>query len=244
MKHVLTYFLAALWLQASPLTFTGSDAEGRSAKLELEQVGQQVYMVLTNTSPNDDFVPIDILTAVFFQGGEELVPQAVSLYGPSSVNWGSYDLFGVVGGEWAFACGLWSDPGACGISSAGFGLFGEADRFPGTNLQGPEAPNGLEYGLSSFGDNPYTGDASVTGDFALIWNSIRIVFSLPQANTFSLDKIQEVVFQYGVSIDDPQILAELEANSALHHTPEPATIGMVACGLALLGARQFRRKKI
>src|SRR5574341_1082025 len=104
---------------------------------------------------------------------------SATLGGGSTVYFGPSNG-GNVGGEWAFKY----DPtfqslysfGRYGISAAGFGLFGPPDLFPGPNLQGPNSPNGLEYGIVSAGDNLANGNAAVTGGFALIKNSV--IFTL------------------------------------------------------------------
>ena len=104
-----------------------------------------------------------------------------------------------VGGEWAYASVLVGAPlGATeGISSAGLGLFGGA-TFPGTNLQGPAAVNGLQYGITSAGDILATGNAAVTGGNALIQN--QVVFTLAGVG---LSTVSNVSFQYGTALTEP-----------------------------------------
>jgi len=77
----------------------------------------------------------------------------------STVLWGTTDPGNVVGGEWAYKTGL-STPsgvGTQGISSAGLNGFGAGDRFPGNDLNPPDSPNGVNYGMLSAGDNPRLG---------------------------------------------------------------------------------------
>src|SRR5262249_35125939 len=126
----------------------------------------------------------EILTAVFFEISGPLItltPATGSAIVPvgSSVLFGGTDPGGVVGGEWGYAGGIGgSSPNGAryGISSSGFGIFGAAN-FPGSNLSGPTALNGVDYGITSAGDNPLTGQSAVTGSNPLIHNTV--VFTLP-----------------------------------------------------------------
>src|SRR5262249_38071850 len=131
----------------------------------------------TNTSDGDVLMPVDVLTAVFFDVSGpalSLTPTSAVLNGGSTVFFGTTDPGNVVGGEWAYKGGLVGEPAGdhYGISSTGINLFGPGDRFPGNNLQGPDSPDGLQYGITSAGDNPATGNSPVTGDNALIQNSV------------------------------------------------------------------------
>src|SRR3972149_9928401 len=157
-----------------PLTFTCTSGN-LAASAKFEQVGLNIVVTLTNTSPADVDDPPDILTGVFFDiDGVGALTSGSAVIGPgSTVAFGGTDPGGVVGGEWAYASVLVGAPlGATeGISSAGLGLFGGA-TFPGTNLQGPAAVNGLQYGITSAGDILATGNAAVTGGNALIQNQV------------------------------------------------------------------------
>ena len=85
---------------------------------------------------------------------------------------------------------------------------------------------GLEYGLTSVGDDPTTGNAPVTGKNALIQNEVIFTLSgLPDGFDPSL-RISGVRWQYGTSLDEP-------------HLPEPASAALVLCGaVALLRRRR------
>jgi hypothetical protein len=64
----------------------------------------------------------------------------------------------VVGGEWAYKAGIHGPHGQdYGISSTGLDIFGSSGRFPGPNLQGPNAVDGLQFGITSAGDDPASG---------------------------------------------------------------------------------------
>lgn len=115
---------------------------------------------------------------------------------------------GVVGGEWGYgegiSGGLSANSGGLltynyGISSAGFGVFGGA-TFPGPNLDPPAALDGINYGITSAGDNPLTGQSAVTGANPLIQNQVVFTLTgLPMG--FSLGDLgQTVWFQYGTAL--------------------------------------------
>ncbi len=182
-----------------PLTFICSSGS-LAASAKFEQVGPNIVVTLTNTSPSDVLVPVDVLTGVFFDiDGVALLVPTSALLGTSVVFFGP-DGGGNVGGEWAYASGLAGPNGATeGISSAGLGLFG-GSNFGGANLQGPAAVNGLQYGITSAGDNTATGNAPVTGGNALIKN--QVVFTL--AGT-GLTSVSNVSFQYGTALDEPNV---------------------------------------
>ena len=100
-----------------------------------------------------------------------------------------------VGGEWVY--------NASGISSAGFGLFGPAN-FNGPDLDPPTAANGLNYGITSAGDNPATGNQAVTGGVPLIKNSVVFTLNVDESGgEFFLNNIIGVTFQYGTALTEP-----------------------------------------
>jgi len=207
-----------------------------SASAKFELLGGNLQITLSNISPYDVGVPSEVLTALFFDiyGNPSLSPLSAVL-GLGSIMWfGTTDPGGVVGGEWAYASGLSGAPGGAwqGISSAGFGLFGPHDLFPGTNLQGPDSPDGVQYGITSAGDDPLTGNQAVTGKNALIQNSV--VFTLGNLPIgFRLGDISNVSFQYGT---------DLREGSFSDGTPEPASLFLVAPVILVLAAWRYRAR--
>ncbi len=175
-----------------------------SAQAQFSVSGSQLTVVLTNISSSDVLVPTDVLTAVFFKysgGAVTFTPVSATLTAGSTVLFAPSGGSGPnVGGEWAYAGGL-SGPGGStqGISSTGLDLFG-AGNFNGPNLQGPVSVDGLQYGITSAGDNPLTGNTPVTGKFALIKNSVTLVLN---ANGTLTDSFTNVGFQYGTALDEP-----------------------------------------
>jgi MYXO-CTERM domain-containing protein len=210
-------------------TFSGGDLGGREAAVTFSDMGGGVLGVrLDNTAAEDVLAPDHVLTAVFFNllGAPVLAPFSAVVAPGSAAVFGGTDSGGVVGGEWAFG------PGAgfgYGISSSGFGIYG-APAFPGTNLQGPAGVDGLQYGLTSAGDDPGTGNAAVTGDFALVQHAVDFQFTgLPDG--FDFGGVHDVFFQYGTSLDEPGVRASCD--------PEPPPSAPEPCSFAVLGLGAF-----
>ncbi|MBI5762697.1 MAG: PEP-CTERM sorting domain-containing protein [Planctomycetes bacterium] len=214
---------------AAPVTFSASSGN-LAASATFEVVAGKLQVTLRNTSPSDVMVPADVLTGVFFDivgGGPTLTPDSAILGIGSIVVFGSTDPGNVVGGEWAYAASLAGAPNGAtrGISSSGLGLFGNGN-FPGSNLQGPTSTDGLQYGITSAGDNTATGNTPVTGTNALIKNSVVFTLTGIGGDFNPAAVIGNVSFQYGTSLSEPNI-------------PEPATAGMAALGAACA----FRRRR-
>jgi hypothetical protein len=222
--------LAAGLAEATPLTVSFSSGS-LAASATFDTSGTDLIMTLTNTSLFDVLVPVDVLTAVFFDinGVGALGPTSALLDAGSAVFFGP-DGGGNVGGEWAYAAGLAGAPGGAteGISSAGFGLFGAAN-FGGANLQGPAAVDGLQYGLTSAGDDTTTGNAAVTGGFALIQNGVVFTLSgLPDGfDPSGAGNIANVSFQYGTSLTEPNCTGA----GCFPSVPEPSTVLLLGAGL-------------
>lgn len=225
---------------AAPILFSGSS--GRlSASALFDTSGNSLVVTLTNTSPADVQAPKDVLTAVFFdiQGPPlSLTPSSAVLGSDSSVLFGKTGPNGTVGGEWAFASTYSPKSGVTnyGISSSGLDIFGPHDRFPGQNLAGPDAPAGLEYGITSAGDNPSTGNPPVRSKNALIQNQVIFTLTgLPPAFD-PASQIRNVYWQYGTSPNEPQLVGTV--------VPEPTAGAMLGILLGVVAIGRRRRMPV
>jgi hypothetical protein len=247
-KRAVLVFLAVaavllLPLAAQAITFTGSSGDlAAEITFTLINNSTQLQVVLTNTSSADVLVPSNVLTAVFWDMSPSVTLTRVSaqLNSGSTVLFGGTDPGGVVGGEWAYKALLSGAPGGAGlgVSSSGLSLFAPEDRFPGTNLQGPDSVDGLQYGITSAGDDTATGNPKVTGSQALIKNSVVYILSGSFLDD-NLPAITNVSFQYGTDFTEPNIPGDPGGGSVV---PIPPTMLLVGSGLlGLAGWRKFRK---
>jgi hypothetical protein len=259
---IVLLFAGSLYASGSVIWLgTGNTGEAGSPELSamaaFDMVDNQLVVTLTNTSTDDVLKPMEVLTAVFFTlpEGVALNPVSSVLAEDSTILFApSYDVFGApltggtyaggdVGAEWAYRSGLSAPPllfsATSGISSVGLGVFGPGDRFDTVgNLQGPDSPNGLQYGITSAGDNPATGNAPVTGhNTALIQNAVRFTFDGVPGG-FSLSQITDVWFQYGTDFSEPYYPSELVYIDGRSYpapmpapVPEPASLLLLGLGL-------------
>lgn len=226
---------------SAAIVFTGTGSgfgsgNAKAASVSFDIVaGNKLQIVLTNTSAADVEVPADVLAAVLFNvsgNALSLTRESVVLNTGSSVVYGSTPADGIVGGEFAYKAGLSGAPGnrQYGISSSGLSpLFGPPDLFPGPNLAGPASPDGIQFGLTSAGDNIATGNGGITGSDGLIKNSVVITLGGLPAN-FELARIRGVLFVYGTSIGEGQFEGQV---------PTPGALAIL--GLGGLAASRRRR---
>jgi len=233
---------------ATPITYSASGTSAvsgmhLSASASFVVSGSNLVVTLTNASTDDVVMQADILTAVFFNvsgsplglgSGSAIVPAS------SSVLFGSTDPGNVVGGEYAYGEGI---SGALmsgtnntvnmnyGLSGVGFGVFGQP-TFPGNNLNGQTAIDGLNFGLTSAGDDPATGQGMVTGGVPLVKNSVVFTLTGLPAGFDPSTSITGAFFQYGTALTptDPGFTGQ-----------SPAPAGALALGLGGLLASRRRR---
>lgn len=227
-----------------------SFADGtRAGQVEFDVIGTDLVVTLTNTSTFNTTVPEELLTAVFFDlsGSPSLTPASAILNAGSVVQFGTTPLDGVVGGEWAYnesAAALAPGGGSYGIGTAGFGIFGPADMFPGADLNPPGAGvNGMDYGLLSEGNILGTGNPAVTGGFPLIDNSVIFSLSgLPQGFDVDTD-ISNVWFQYGTDLDQEPSFPGNGNGNGNGVIPEPLTVSALLLGIGGLTGYLKRRNR-
>ncbi|MDX2117166.1 MAG: MYXO-CTERM sorting domain-containing protein [Planctomycetota bacterium] len=222
--------LCAASVASAAVTFSGSSGS-KAASVSFDVVGSNLVVILTNTSTADVLVPVDVLTGVFFDVAGATVNfsriSAVLNTGSTVTNGGTTEGANGVGGEWAALNSLSGGPGnrKYGISSSGLGLFGPGDRFTSTNLDGPASPDGLQYGITSAGDNAATGNAGVSTP--LIKNSVKFTFG--NASGFDLGRIGNVWFQYGTDLSEPGYEGNI---------PTPGSLALLGLAGVVVGRRR------
>lgn len=246
---VLTPFAA--WAVPAPLpcpksatcvTKTASGVGTNNTQLAAQAIfqisGSNLIVTLSNISLDDVGDPADVLTGLAFTL-KNSSNTLVNLTRVSAVITDFTDVFydpqgqpagDVVGGEWSYLSSISFHGAQQGISSAGLGIFGQAN-FPGPNLAGTTAVNGVQYGLLSSGDVFLTGNGGITGSGGLIKNTVQFTFSGATGVLLNSPGVLNVGFQYGTALNEPY----------LHNVPAPGTAALL--GLGLLGLILSRRRR-
>ena len=211
--------------------------------------GGQLQVTLTNSATSSALNPSMILTGVFFTlSGVTLTPVSATigsgstiLFATSNCATGSPCNSSVtnMGGEWGYGSGLGFPLGATmGISSTGSVSGLGAANFNGPNLWQPNngALDGLQGGIAPLAGT-VGGNAAVTGNNALISDTIVFVLSgLPSGYTLS-GNISNINFQYGTSLSEPNI----PCTNGCTPVPEPGTLALFGTGLLSLAGVIRRR---
>ncbi len=197
---------------ATAVTLTGTGPGGRSASVTFETITDAtttyLKVTLSNTATYDSSIPTHILTGIYFSlPGDPTLSRTLGISGASAGGTikNAADVTNV-GGEWAYRSGL--DVGAedfnQGISSSGMGLFGAGNRFNATNLQGPDSPNGIQYGVTTLNDpddvNDSGNDNGGLDGRHLIRSSVVFLLGNLNANFDPSTSITSVRFQYGTAL--------------------------------------------
>ena len=208
--------------------FAIDDVTGHHATAEftLDASGHLV-LKLTNTSTADVQNASQVLTGLFFDinGDPALAALTATTCSNCIVNHTDPDPTNVAG-EWAFLHKTDLAFGAnYGVSAVGLDLFGEKNLI-GPKLLDPGTPGPIDFGITSKGDNPATGNGSIAG-VPLIQNFV--VFTFAASAGFDLRSIDgdHLTWQYGTS------LAEA--------VPEPGTLALFGTGLLSMIAVRRRR---
>jgi hypothetical protein len=254
--------LVATPVGAAPTTFFGADLDNSLfASAAFDTSGTELIVTLSNISSFDVLVPVDVLTAIFFDiaGDPTLTRISATLAPGSSVVNPPPEPTDPgpdgIGGEWAYKTGLSGvsgmplgnpttlSPPNQGISSVGLGPFGPGDRFPGNNLAGPDSPNGLQYGLTSAGDDITTGNNKVKKT-PLIQNAAVFALGGLPAGFDPSTGIFNVTFHYGTSFDEPNVPAIIvPGDDSNPSVPEPSSLILLGIGILGLFGYGWRRRK-
>jgi hypothetical protein len=222
-------FALSCTLQATQILYVGSSGNlAASAFFELSE--STLKIVLTNTSNADVLYPTDVLTGLFFDSSYTFAPTSASLNG-SSIVYGSTDD---PGNGWGYASGINAQGmnSAISVSGAVSGLGQSNFSEMNFNL------GGLDYGILSMGDDPFTGNRGITGKGPLFKNSLE--FTLLTSEGFALENIGSmVVFQYGTSLSD--IVVKGYDPPIPPTVPEPSTILLLGTGMCVLVLLQRRK---
>lgn len=242
MKSTLLALAAATALLGAPmahasLSFAGSSGS-LAAQAQFDIVGGKLKVIITNTSTNDVLVPADVLTGIMFSltgGLNSLTPLSATSGGNTYLNGAVVNGAGTnLGGEWGYVT-----PGVSGfnaaITSSGWGGTGQPN-FNGPNLAPPNALDGLQYGITSAGDNLTTGNTGVNAN-EVTKNSVS--FLLDIASGFTLAQISNVRFQYGTALSEPSFIANPPTQGP--PLPEPVSLALVGAGLLAAFASTRRR---
>jgi hypothetical protein len=219
---------------ATTITYSATNGSNLTASATFEIVGGDLQITLSNTSSSDVLNSAQLLTALFFDLDPTvgLTPISALLASGSTVVNGPTGG-GNVGGEFAYDDGLAGAPAGAGlgVSNSGLGLFGDAN-FNGTNLSGPTAVDGPQYGITSAGDNTATGNTALLTT-PIIQSSVIFLLDIGGSTVYSdisEFSISNVSFQYGTALGDTNLKVPDGGSTA------------ALLGVALFGFEFARRK--
>lgn len=237
---------------AVPVTFTGSSGS-LSASASFDISSDNLTITLTNTASYDAttdgaLASNQTLSGLFFDlttdptlspssasvaSGSDLVQSAQCDVGPCSASTTN------VGGEFIFGTdttpSTFPNSAMYGIASSGY-INGSAGNFGGPNLDDPNAPDGINFGIVPSGFNAGDGNGGLDND-PLIRNAVQFV--LTGVSGLANSAIGNVSFQYGTSFNEANVPGDpLRPPESI---PEPATLFMFVAGLLGLGLIRQRK---
>ncbi|MCO6441721.1 MAG: PEP-CTERM sorting domain-containing protein [Nitrococcus mobilis] len=237
---------------AVPVTFTGSSGS-LAASASFDISGDNLTIILTNTANYDAstdgaLASNQTLSGIFFDlttdptlspvsasiaSGSDLVQSDQCDVGPCSAT--TTD----VGGEFIFGTNPtpseFPNDAMYGIASSGY-ISGSSGNFSGPNLDDPDAPDGINFGIVPSGFNAGDGNGGLDND-PLIRNAVQLV--LTGVSGLTNDAISNVSFQYGTDFDEPNFPGD--PGRPPGSIPEPATLFLFGAGL--LGLSLMLRRK-
>lgn len=240
--------LVPVFAAADAITIVGagstSDGNPLAASATFDITGDVLTITLLNTASynagaDGALTPAELLSGIFWSWSSAtptLAPgsaaiTAGSLLQSSSCNPGPCSTSTTnVGGEFRYQAGSFGfAPGATyGVASAGY--IGGSGNMNGTNLDNPDAVNGMNFGIAPVGFNALDGNGGMDSEPVIRGG---VVLTMTGVSGLLAANINNVTFTYGTSPD-----------ATTHSIPEPTTLTTLLFGAALTGGvRAFRRKR-